>query len=115
MSVCKYCKSTKKYWKGDERKCYVGYGYYNWNCETVNRLRSLQYLDSPLVNYYHHNDQSTLQIDISDILEGRLYLWMTWYKDRGRTDKLYILSDIEEPRKPTIQELYEIVKYFEGR
>jgi hypothetical protein len=39
---------------------------------------------------------------------------VSWYKQRGGTDALWILDSYNKPRKPTEEELLAIVKYYKN-
>ena len=109
---CKYCKTTPRDWSENDIKCYKEYGNDNWTCETLLQIRNLQYTENEKISYHFYNDQNTLQIEVSDILNNGKWLWLTWYKHRGNTEQLWILSDRDDPRNPKIKELYKIIEYF---
>ena len=134
---CKLCKQYyKKYplQKDDDGKlvhkiknhyymspiqCYFSNSNNEWNCQTVNLIRDLVYEGQELkhgIQYIYCDDQkyATIKIDdvrIQDVRIG-LTLWLTWYKQRGHTEALWILDEYNKPRKPTEEELLEIVKSY---
>lgn len=117
--TCKLCRETPKGWNGSDRTCAFEGGEFshdNWMCETVNRIRDLVYEGQPhkLSDYRYCEDQKYSTVCI-DRMEGPyLALWVSWYKSRGRTDAIYLLSDNEPPKAPTEFELVEIIAYLEA-
>jgi hypothetical protein len=99
--------------------CYFKNSEHNWNCGTINLIRDLCYEEQtklPLgINYTYCEDQKYATINIDDIeeVEG-LALWITWYKNRGGTDALWILDSHKSPRKPTEKEILSIVKHYKN-
>ena len=41
-----------------------------------------------------------------------LALWVSWYKDRGTTDAMWVLSSDRVPRAPTEEELLLIYAHY---
>ena len=118
--TCKLCKERVKSWGGDNPRCaFTDGGEYstdNWNCATVNEIRSITYEGgklSRLVDYRYCSDQkyATIKIDDCDIEDGPLALWLTWYKNRGATGEIWLLFDGNDPRRPTENDLLEIIRY----
>jgi len=105
-----------------EINCYFdGKKQNNWNCQTLNAIRDLYDFDKPSKNmlYYYREDQNTLFIDISQIFdcEDELYqnwLYVTWYKSCGTVDNILMLFEYSPARKPTENELIEILRYYKG-
>jgi hypothetical protein len=102
--------------------CYFENSKENWNCETVNLIRSIcwEYEQlKPGITYQYCDDQKYAVIDISEVLLNDTYiglsLWLTWYKNRGGTDALWILDSYREPKKPTEEELIAIYSYYETK
>ena len=140
MKKQKQCKLCKKYYnkyplqKDDEGKlvhkiknhyymspiqCYFSNTKTEWNCQTIGLIRDLVYEGQELkpgIQYTYCDDQKYATIKIDNIREddkwiGRA-LWVSWYKQRGSTDALWILDNISKPRKPTEEELLAISKYY---
>lgn len=127
---CKKCLARKKDWEGDDPVCFLEYQqendnaqenffHKNWNCATLNELRDICYEGQELpyeVDYQYCDDQKYATIKINDIenVEG-LALWVSWYKNRGETDAVYILDDTLPPRFPTEDELVKIIDYFNNK
>jgi len=99
--------------------CYFDNPKNEWNCQTVGLIRDLVYEGQELkhgIQYQYCEDQKYATIKIDDIqLNGNyigLALWVSWYKQRGSTDALWILDALNKPRKPTEEELLAIAKYY---
>lgn len=120
---CKLCKERGQTWSGDAPRCaFDGQSISdNWNCATVNAIRGICYEgQSPMppgVDYQYCDDRkyATIKIDSCIMPDGSYIgqaLWVSWYKSRGTTDALWILSSDLPPRHPTAQELEAIVDYY---
>ena len=115
--VCSMCKERGKTWTGSESACGFGGGSFdtgNWNCATVNAIRDICYEGRKLppgVDYQYCEDQkyATIKVDHIDELGGSLALWLTWYKNRVRTDEMWLLFDGLPPRRPTWVECEAII------
>jgi len=114
---CRLCRERGKTWRGDDPTCsFPDGGEFDpegWNCATANRLRDISGQDEPhpSSDYRYCEDQNytTIKIDGIDLPSGNAYaLWMTWYKHRGRTEGMWILS-VDEPRKPTEADALAII------
>lgn len=113
---CNACKGRPKTWNGSDSICAFKDGDEwsgnNWNCATVGMIRRLfdGAADGTLpdgVAYHHEADQSTGMV-CAQGLESHdrpLSLWVTWYKDRGRTEQMWLMFDDKPPRRPTQSEL----------
>lgn len=114
--MCKRCQDRGQTWNGDKPICALSGD--NWNCATINAVRDIcDDIESGRVDYQYCDDQkyATLKIDECEMPNGApigLALWVTWYKNRGRTDGLWILSDGAPPRAPTMEELEIIIGSF---
>jgi len=110
--TCKLCKKEKHLWDDNKTKpvCYFDDVDNNWNCATLSQLRKLAYTEYDRIYYNHYNDQSELYVRINDIIKDSLTLYVTWYKNRGRTEQVWILSDNNVPRIPSEKELKKIIK-----
>lgn len=128
--TCKLCQKRGKTWSGADPKCaFDGSFSDNWNCATLNAIRDICYEgQNPMpsgVDYQYVNDMKYATIKIDDVegdfvddKRGRsigLALWVSWYKSRGRTDAMWILSDDEPPRQPTESELLAIISYYQPK
>jgi hypothetical protein len=130
MIICRMCEKRGKDWEGDDPRCAFRRGYVdaapvfdhnNWNCATINRLRSLVSMlgeDGAKVSdvnvQYIDGDYRYATVNLQNTESDSLCLWMTWYKNRGRTDKMWLLSDTGFPRVPTEDECWDIVCSLEG-
>lgn len=117
--TCKACKARGQTWSGSAPVCaFDGEFSDNWNCATVNAIRDIVYEGGPPrtgVDYQYCDDQkyATVKVDEVEFDEGRyLALWVSWYKNRGGTDAMWLLSKKGPPRRPTEDELLAICDYY---
>lgn len=115
--TCKACQERVKNWNGDNPICSFPKGgefdFNGWNCATANKIRDLTGQDEPssYADYRYCDDQNYSTIKIDQIEEiNALALWVTWYKHRGRTEGMWLLSQNEIPRKPTEADCITIIK-----
>jgi hypothetical protein len=119
---CKACKERVKDWDGDDPICAFpcqAFNTHNWNCATVNLLRDLVYEGAPQiprgVDYQYCDDMkyATVKVDeIEGLQGGPLALWVSWYKQRGGTDHMWLLYSKQLPRSPRESEILAIVNYY---
>lgn len=127
---CAMCKARGKTWNGGDPECsfpnggkFIADG---WNCATANAIRDLcgqdaQWSDekTPFADYRYCDDQnySTIKIDDIDMpSEGRwLALWVSWYKHRGRTEAMWLLSNYDAPKEPNAAECETIIATLKAR
>lgn len=122
---CTKCKDTPKFWKGADQKCAFSNGPEwsadNWNCATTGLIRRLfdGSEDGTLpegVVLQWINDQNTGMICAQGIADDRpLSLWVTWYKNRGRTEQMWLMFDNKPPRRPTEDELVRLAGLYRGK
>lgn len=118
--TCKACQERGKTWNGSDPVCYFDNDRGdNWRCATVNAIRDICYEGQNLphgVDYQYCDDQkyATLKCDDIEFSDGAwwLCLWVSWYKNRGGTDALWLLSDDRPPRRPTEDELLAIISAY---
>ena len=88
----------------------------NWNCGIISKIRALCDLAMEEVDkrlqYQFCEDQKYATIKTHEIKDMGLCLWVSWYKSRGRTEAMYILSENEPPKIPTFNDLKNIVEYY---
>ena len=110
-----------KNWSGSDPTCYFDKPERNWNCATINEIRSIVYEGQPDkkgVHYEYCDDEKFAIINIHDIEEKRgnyigRCLYVAWYKNRGGTEALWILNGEGDcPRMPTEDELLAIIRAF---
>ncbi len=109
-AVCPRCQVRGKDWNGGDPVCFLSGD--NWKCATVDALREICEMD-----YVYCEDQKYATLNIAGCEQPNgdrigYALWVTWYKNRGRTDAMWILSDDSPPRVPTIDELEIIIRSF---
>jgi len=116
---CDMCRSRGKTWNGDDPKCSFPRGGIfsadGWNCATSNGIRDLCGQDEkhPSSDYRYCDDQnySTIKIDEVDLESGpAMALWVSWYKRRGRTEAMWLLSNYDPPRLPTAADCAAIIQ-----
>lgn len=128
--ACKACAERGKTWEGDDPKCAFPDGIFatdNWNCATANRVRKL--LDEVVDDGVAHErvrvdhvvmggDTTYATIDLYDIdaldpgtdVDIPRWLWVNWYKRRGRTQAMWLLFTEAPPRLPTEAEVLAILE-----
>lgn len=118
---CLLCKNNPHPKGNDPRKCaFDGTFQNNWNCGTINLIRELTFEGQPTIpgiEYHFCDEQKYATVRISEVENESgdrfgLALWLTWYKSRGSTEAMWILSDKAPPRLPTEQELLAIHTYY---
>ncbi len=123
MPECKACAARGKTWNGSDARCAFETGAFsaeNWNCATLNALRDLVYEGQnpmpPGVDYRYCDDQKYATVHIDGVeLDGErigLALWVSWYKSRGSTEAVWLLSESAAPRAPTERELLAILAHY---
>jgi len=108
-------------WEGDAPICYFDNPKRNWNCATINAIRDIVYEgqeEKDGVHYEYCDDEkfATINIDaVDDSYQNHIgrCLYVAWYKQRGKTEALWILGGEEdEPRNPTEDELLAIINHY---
>lgn len=107
--TCRACQERGQTWPGSPPTCAFDDFDNNWNCATLNAIRDIVYEGQhPMphgVDYQYCDDQkyATVRIDhIDDLPSGNsMALWVSWYKSRGGTDAVWLLSQDIAPRRPT--------------
>ncbi len=123
MPECMACAARGKTWNGSDPRCAFESGVFsaeNWNCATLNALRELVYEgQNPMpagIDYRYCEDQKYATVCIDAVeLDGEriaLALWVSWYKSRGATEALWLLSESTAPRAPTERELLAILAHY---
>jgi len=116
---CSKCGYSKE-WSGSDIECCFQdstiFSQQNWNCGIINEIRDLcrKAIDEEDYRMAHQycEDQHYVTIKTDDIGEIGLCLWVSWYKQRGATEAMWILNEEDPPRQPTFDELVEIVNYY---
>lgn len=75
----------------------------NWNCMTANALRDIVEADD---SWRVHSDDEHLGVIPWD---GGRFVVLTWYKSRGRTGQIVVMSDNEPIRPLLLSEANEIL------
>lgn len=90
---------------------------HNWNCETMNALRDL----IQDCGYQDRDDNRSASVGVLRIPESdrvsiqQGYLILSWYKDRGRTGRVYIIWDDKKVEILTLQTAEFIINAYEKR
>ena len=121
IQKCEKCGRVKD-WKGDDMKCAFddnGFKVDNWRCGALLKLRQLILASDiqPVQGFYYavFEGQSSSLIDVSEIEFDSFQfssLWTTWYKKRGGTDSMWLLSNYQQPARPTLKDIQKILKYY---
>lgn len=89
----------------------------NWSCATVDRIREIIY-DRLEDKICYSDDSSFIVIGISNVsLKDQGigdFLLAGWYKQRGKTDTLYIVEQ-EAIHVPSLKEVEAILDFWENR
>lgn len=116
--TCTRCQGRVKNWTGDDPKCaFPNDGAFtadNWNCATTGAIRRICDEGD---NTVFCDDQKYAALKVSDVTipSGHaLTLWVSWYKSRGRTEAMWLLSEDEPPRVPTAADLDAIIEHLDG-
>ena len=133
---CNLCLNTKKTWSGSDRNCAFDGDDFgnNWNCATVSGIRALSAFvrngepsQFPEIKGGVVDDQYFSVIPIGDVpnIESEdgddsgdlffFWLWTTWYKNRGCTEQMLLMSDDVPPMVPTEKDLLAIIDYYEAK
>jgi hypothetical protein len=129
---CKACIERVKDWQGSNPHCAfevtTEFSQLNWNCATVSKIRMICHHASmnrnkvfPGVNFQQCGDQNYVTFNLHElyehtfrnVIETPFTLWVSWYKNRGRTEAMWLLFGDRPPRQPTEEECLEIVKAYE--
>lgn len=120
--TCRLCEIRVKDWHGDDPKCAFESGTFsedNWNCATTIAIRTLvQQRDSWCCIY----DQSYAMIPVADAIgdddDGTApydVLLVSWYKNRGRTERMLLWSSDTNPAVPTLEQIEKIIEHEKDR
>lgn len=114
---------------GSDPKCSFRDGEFtgdNWQCVTTNRIRSLfeREADDFRINHVCEENQhfGTISLmgfltlpyeDKNEMINAQpTCLWVGWYKNRGRTEGMYLMFENLPPRPPTEAECLVILEQF---
>ena len=112
MTDCKLCIERGKTWDGSDPKCAFITGIFDgsgWNCATANAIRDI--IEEQELAVYQ-DDQYYASIPISNIIDGEECLWVSWYKNRGRTEAMWLLNHYSKPREPREEEVELIINAY---
>ena len=125
---CQACQDREgKTWEGAEPKCAFKHGAFdadNWNCATVSKIPQIanRLTERTIEGVNFHlcaTDQRYSTIYTQEIEGFRnsatatpLCLWVGWYKNRGRTEGMYLMFENAPPRPPTQGECLTIINHY---
>lgn len=126
MVVCKECKENPKRWSGADRVCGFSiadsstlFTTQNWMCALLGQLRDLVHdingsSHEGRIFTFWENDQNQALIQVQQVVLSQRAeaLWMTWYKSRGRTEKIVMLAD-DKIWIPIESDIRRIVKHYQ--
>lgn len=126
---CAACRARGKIWNGGDPECSFQHGRPfspdGWNCATVDKIRDILRIehgkprpDGISLDWSAEGYQSIAMIRTDpDYIETSIHayaLYVTWYKDRGRTGGMWLMGDEENPVPvpPTEAEVLAIAEYY---
>jgi hypothetical protein len=127
INECHLCGRVKN-WNGSDMKCpfqkTLLFSSDNWCCGILARLRfaieKAIELDISSVKATHTDCQHQVLIDLMDSEipvneEGVFYMamYVTWYKNRGRTESIWIICDGNAVKRPNRGEIEWVAKELE--
>lgn len=127
MSLCPACQNTEPV-IGTDHRCAFETGIFssrNWRCKTLSEIRKLvDRLDRIKINGIDfvacitEQRYATINLSSIDALQDcdgdqPICLWVGWYKNRGRTEGMWLMFEDIPPRPPTLTECLLIINYYE--
>lgn len=127
--ACKMCKERGQTRPGDPPVCAFEEGQAfddNFRCATLGALREIiiNEDDRPVAHSRPVHLQclesdekyAVLRVEnIPGIPDETIALFVGWYKSRGRTQALWLMSVFADPRRPTESECVAIINYYNER
>lgn len=127
--TCKLCLRRGKTWKGGDPVCYFDNPQGNWKCATLHWIRHLVFTGGMFeegreklhygVNKQYCDDNNYATILIDEVKADNKWfgtcLYLEWYKERGHTDAIYVMSSYQPPRLPTEEELLAVIEYYKTK
>lgn len=127
--TCKACVSRgKPEHFGSDPKCAFESGPFsgdNWQCVTANLVRDLtERTGDCRIHHIREENQnySTISLMGFDVLPNEdgqgvmnaqpTCLWVGWYKNRGRTEGMWLMFENTPPRQPTEEECLKIYEFY---
>jgi hypothetical protein len=123
-TTCKICGHTKN-WLGSDIECSFldkeEFSADNWSCGILTNLRTvisnaLLVNDDRVIYQSTPDGENYAYIRLNDLENGDgeilgSHLWVNWYKHRGRTNAMWLLSEDNPPRVPTFEEINTVITY----
>ncbi len=113
--TCKLCLVPGyKDWEGQDPKCHFSKGEFNregWNCGTANALRRV--IPEDLIQYYE--DQRFVAINIAkrELEAASLFLYISWYKNRGRLDSIKLIYSDGKTKLATEDDCVSLIEFIQ--
>ncbi len=113
--TCKLCLVPGyKDWSGDDPKCHFEKGGFNtegWNCGTANALRKA--ISPDLIQYYEDRNFLCINIAKRELRAMPLFLFMSWYKSRGRLDSIQLLYSNGSVKVATEEDCVALIEFIQ--
>ena len=108
--ACRMCDERRQTWEGEAPRCSFPDGVFDssgWNCATANAIREF------CTEHKWCDDQYHATLDISELDSPYMgeAMWVTWYKNRGRTDQIIILDSLEGARVATLEDCEAVIAW----
>lgn len=119
---CRMCRQRGKPWQGDDPRCaFDGDFDDNWMCATLNALRDICDEWKPKmpqgVAFQCCDDTKYATTRTDDIFRNGesigLAFWLSWYKTRGHTNAVWLMTLSEPPRRPTEDECLAVIAAYD--
>lgn len=123
-NFCAACRARGKTWDGSDAKCAFVTGKFsqdNWNCATDGLIRQIapnlwrDMAPNPYLYHIREDGQNHMLIHVGhlDLKTDALSLWVSWYKNRGQTEAMWLLSEYGAPVPPTEDDVIRIAAAFQ--
>lgn len=104
--TCKYCIKRGKTWNGADPRCAFPtedsvFNTNNWMCGSLSLLRMLfEEMDIVIIDVTTGQRHGLFPLgaisdELMEIGPGYSALWMTWHNDRGATDQMFLLHEVD--------------------
>ena len=120
IKKCSKCNKEKT-WAGDDINCPFQendvFNTDNWNCGILSQLRKILNVAKTVpisgISILNTPDITQSLISTEDIDNDYYSLYVMWYKDRGRTNSLLLLSGNNTVQTPSFEQVKNIVNHYE--
>ena len=100
----------------------------NWQCVTANEIRGLtEREDDHRIHHIREENQNYATVsllafnllvheDEKGFIQAQpTCLWVGWYKQRGRTEGMWLMFENLPPRQPTLEECLVILEHYKAK